>query len=67
MDGRRSRDEKRLPRTFESAARRAGEYYGRILWPPIVESVLELERQFPHLRGVWPTVEVRRKHRRVTQ
>lgn len=57
-------DHKRLPRTFESAVRRAGEYDGQILWPPITEAVLDLEAQFPHLRGVWPTVALKRKHRR---
>ncbi len=56
--------DKRLPRTFEAAVRRANEYGGKILWPPITESVRTLEEAFPHLRGAWPTVPERRPHRR---
>lgn len=56
--------QKKPPRTFESAVKRANEYGGRILWPPIWESVEALEEQFPHLRNVWPMVPKRRAHRK---
>ena len=56
--------DKRLPRTFEAAVRRAGEYMGKILWPPITESVRELEEQFPHLCNAWPMLPEKRSHKR---
>lgn len=40
---------KPLPRSYDEAVARSGEFYGFVLWPPIWESVEEIEHLVPRL------------------